>query len=198
MASNATEQRYQLGLTIGHHGKAIPYGGNGEARSDGGANYGFRSLKGHPERLAEIPELQNDPSLQSMIQAINEPQTAFWSVGCDSGIYSAAAGQAMQGFVEFAINSQQVAADARTYFAIFFNFDRMLHGSDFGEPVAFNWELDSAYFADADVDGFTMTVWVRTSFYPSEDEAREAWGRSLCALTQFLSGVPSFDGTPIY
>ena len=34
-------------LSISHNGKAIPYGGSGEKRDDGDANYGLKILKHH-------------------------------------------------------------------------------------------------------------------------------------------------------
>jgi hypothetical protein len=36
-------------LAIRNRGKGVPYGGSGEPREDGSANYGLKPLKGKPE-----------------------------------------------------------------------------------------------------------------------------------------------------
>lgn len=38
--------------------RALPYGGRGELREDGSANYGFNALKGKPEEAALINEVR--------------------------------------------------------------------------------------------------------------------------------------------
>ncbi len=49
--------RHSNYLSIRHRGKAIPYGGDGELRDDGDANYGFTYAKGNEAALRRIPEL---------------------------------------------------------------------------------------------------------------------------------------------
>ena len=61
-------QPYAVGLTIGFQGKGIPYGGFGHIREDGGANHGFKLLKGQPRRLDEIPELKQDAAMRELVR----------------------------------------------------------------------------------------------------------------------------------
>lgn len=189
---------YNVSLTIGHRGKGIPYGGLGELRDDGTANYGFKDLKGNPHRIAEVPELQDDPSLYELIEALSLPENGLVSVGCASWEYSEERGHRRSGYVEFAINTAEAIADARNYFPLFFKFDQMLHGSPFAEVVNYNWELEGAHFFPANVDGFTCTVWVYIPHLPTPDEAKEAWQRALHPLIPFLGGYPLQEGRPLF
>ena len=189
---------YSVGLTIGHQGKGIPYGGRGEPREDGTANYGFKNLKGNPHLLAEVPELADDSALFQLIDGINRPNTGLVSVGCAAWLYSEDRGHRRAGYVEFAINTAEAVADARNYFPLFFKFDRMLHEANFAETVGYNWELDSANFYPANVDGFTCSIWIHAAYYPSPEEAKEAWQRALHPLIPFLSNYPLQEGRPLF
>lgn len=185
------------GLTIDQSGKGIPYGGTGEPREDGHANHGFKNLKGEPGKLDEIPELKEDGALRDLIKAINEPETGLFSVGCLSAPVDDGRGHRVTGYVEFAINSDILAADARHYFPIFFHFDKALSESSL-ENVNFHWELMGANFHEANVVGFTLSVTINTGYFETADKARTAWDEALALLTQYLSGFGPGPGQPIY
>lgn len=192
---------YQVGLTIGHGGKGIPYGGyrNGETNEDGTAkNRGFVNLKGRLHLLNDVPELVENPVLFELVEAINQPETGLVSVGCAGWDTSGQAGPRWSGYIEFAINSAEMIADARNYFPLFFHFDKMLHDSGFDQVVTYNWELEGASFWPAKADGFTCTIWVHTPSAPSIEEAKEAWQQALDPLIPFLGGYPSQGGTPLF
>lgn len=97
---------YRNFLSISYKGKGIPYGGLGEPRDDGGANFGFKDLKGNPALIASVPELQNDPDLKALVAAINRPDTGLFSVGCVSSVIAEQQGHRRSGYIEFAINSK--------------------------------------------------------------------------------------------
>jgi hypothetical protein len=52
-----SDQQTQVLLTIRNRGKGVPYGGSGEPREDGPANYGFKPLNGKPEEERKCREL---------------------------------------------------------------------------------------------------------------------------------------------
>jgi hypothetical protein len=185
-------------LEISHRPKAIPYGGSGIRRSDGGANFGFKNLKGYPEFLDDVPELKRDAALRLLVSAINAPETATFSIGCLSAPVEDEHGYRVTGYVEFALNSRRAIADAANYFPAFFHFDRMLHRGAFVERVVFNWELAPAVFTDAGCEGFTAAIFVNTDYYPSRAEARACWERSLAVLQRFLSTSTIPDDDPVY
>lgn len=58
-------QTYTNQLSLDHKPKGIPYGGRGEIRDDGDANYGFKDLKGNRALLLDVPELKRDQALYS-------------------------------------------------------------------------------------------------------------------------------------
>lgn len=70
-------------LTIRNRSKGVPYGGSGEPREDGSANYGFKPLKGKPEEAARIHEVQDEEHFRAALVAINDPSTPFFTVGCE-------------------------------------------------------------------------------------------------------------------
>ena len=120
------EPQYRNILVMAHKSKGIPYWGSGKPRSDGDMNYGFQDLKGQPELLDDVPELQTDAALRSLMAAISGRGIGLFSVGCLSAMIHDEHGHRMTGYVEFALNSARAAADAASYFPIFFHFDRHL------------------------------------------------------------------------
>ena len=192
---------YQVGLTISHHEKGIPYGGyrNGETNEDGSAkNRGFKNLKGRLNLLDEVPELLENPALYELVAAINQPDNGLVSVGCAGWNMSDTNGHRWQGYIEFAINSSETITDARCYFPMFFLFDQMLHENGFDQPVNYNWELAGARFWPVNTTGFTCAVHVYTPFAPSIPEAKGMWQQALDPLIAFLGDFPMQEGTPLF
>lgn len=197
--SNRTEGRtYSNALQIAQEGKGIPYGGTGELRPDGDANYGFKNLKGHLERLADIPELARDEALRDIVTSLNLPDSAFGTVGCVSGLVDEREGHRVTGYVEFAFDSAERIADASNYFPMFFHFDRALHDMKFDDKVHYHWELMGGEFHHARASGFTMTVTVNTGWYETADDAGIAWANGLDFLAGYLRHVQPAGGTPIF
>lgn len=186
-------------LSIRHRGKPIPYGGDGVLRDDGDANYGFKYVKGNETALRVIPELVNDPALLDLALAINSPQTGLFTIGCVSGPVDDERGHRYSGYIEFAINSKSAIADAKSYFPIYFHFDRFLHEAKFSAPVHFNWELEGATFTESnDSTGFTCAIFINTGYSPLREEASRIWTESLRALAYFLQSVPAEKSDFIY
>lgn len=184
-------------LQIDNSAKGIPYGGTGEVRQDGHANYGFRNLKGALHRIEEIPELSGDASLRELVRRINGPETGLLSIGCLSAPVAEEQGHRVTGYVEFAFNSAEAISDAGHYFPIFFHFDRVLHETGYDEAY-FHWELMGAEFREADAGGFTMSVTVNTGHFGTEKEARNVWSEALALLADYLASVPPQPGRPLY
>lgn len=195
------ENQFQVSLSIKQSGKGIPYGGfpKGEKNRDGSAkNQGFKNLKGRPDRFAEIPELEENPGLYNLVAGMNQPTNGLVTIGCAGWDVSNDNGFRWAGYIEFAFNSAELADDAQNYFPLFFNFNKMLHGSDFAQPAHYHWELAGARFLDAEMDGFTCAVNVYTPAAPSLEEAKEAWQLALEPLEFFLGGYPERPGTPLF
>ncbi|WP_243288736.1 hypothetical protein [Geothrix terrae] len=177
-------------LEIGQKGKGIPYGGLGEIREDGDANYGFKYLKGNEQLLGEIPELKRDEALHRLVRAINSNHTGLFSVGCVSGIVQDERGFRYSGYVEFSWDSISMVADAQHYFQLFFHFDRYLRKLEFLTRVAFVWELMPASFIDAKANGFSCSITINTDYSETEESAVQAWSQALAALEIYLGSIP--------
>lgn len=189
---------YQVYLWIDHTPKVIPYGGDGGLRPDGHANYGFTNLKGNLHLLDAIPELASDPSLKSLVEAINVEETGVFSVGCSSGEVREQKGYRYTGYIEFVFNAQSFVGEVQNYFPLFLHFDRLLFERRFSQSVRFGWEIQPARFLDANVGGFTCSVFVDTALSLSEEEAAKAWSAALEILKEFLGSIPNQRDDSIY
>lgn len=189
---------YSNVLAILQQIKVVPYAGDGVRRENGGANYGFKNLKGSPHLIGAIPELDSDRALRSLIETINAAHTGLFSVGCASGEVKEDSGYRYTGYVEVALNSKSAVADAGNYFPAFFHFDRLLSERRFQHPVQFYWELQPARFTDVNVNGFTCSVYVNTSFFPSVEEAYQCWTAALGLLTLYFGSIPVQPNERIY
>lgn len=191
---------YENVLSISYKEKGIPYGGFGEPRPDGGANYGFKNLKGDSSLKASVPELQKDAPLKGIICAINRRDTGLFSIGCDTRYFRDERTYTRQaGYIEFAFNSRIRVADAQHYFFAFFHFDRLLFSKGFKEPVRFSWQIKPAMFTNVNLWGFSCAIDITTWLLPSLGEARRCWATSLSQLGEYLSSIPAqADEPPIY
>lgn len=174
-------------LTIRNRGKGVPYGGRGELREDGSANYGFKPLKGKPEEAARIPEVQDEEHFRDALVAINDLSTAFFTVGCEKSFnHEEGAGNWARGYIEFAFNYCDLVEDAQWYFKLFFDFNHFVWSNQFNEPVQFHFELEAAHFFQGNCDGYTVAVWITTATTPAEEDVRVVWGKAVGLLTEFL------------
>ncbi len=194
----SSKQTYLNLLSIGHHFKSIPYGGSGIKREDGNANYGFKNLKGKPELIDSIPELKTDSALKSLVQSINSSETSFFSIGCLSGEASEDRGYRYSGYIEFSFNCKIGIQDASNYFPLFLRFEMWLHKQNFEQQMKFYWVLEPGAFLDANVNGFSCTVFFNTAYFKSIEEAYECWTISLKVLESFLSSQKYELHEPIY
>ncbi|ASF48382.1 hypothetical protein [Methylovulum psychrotolerans] len=183
-------QAYINQLSFNYKYKGIPYGGFGEVRDDGDANYGFKDLKGNNALISDLPELKRDSSLMSLVRAINTHQTGLFSVGCVSDDIEDERGFRNAGYVEISINSISAITDARNYFLLFFHFDRLLNSNGFSVKVHFNWELQPATFIESNAAGFTCAIFINTHYSKTKLEAEIAWNESLSILAFFLGSIP--------
>lgn len=191
---------YQNYLTIGDGGKGIPYGGDGVLRKDGDANFGFRCLKGHLERLDGVPELVRDPALRDLLEIINGADSPMFSIGCVSGPVERKNGFGWSGYIEFAWDADLAVADAQCYFPPFFHFNHFLRQIGFNEPAAFHWEIEGAHFSREDrpsLDGFAVTIWINVGLKETAEQALSCWEATLEVLSQFLARQAPREGEPI-
>jgi hypothetical protein len=107
-------------------------------------------------------------------------------------------GSRLSGYLEFALNCRNEAADAAQYFRIFQSFDGRLRQEGFGESASFQWVLCPTRFAEAELDGFAAEVRVDTGFYLDPAAAYDCWSRALAVLEATLAALPRCSGPPIY
>jgi hypothetical protein len=185
-------------LSIRERMKSIPYFGDGVKRLDGHANYGFKNLKMDPSGIESIPELTSDADLKALVARVNAPLTGVLSVGCASGpISEASQGSRFTGYVEFALNSASLVADARNYFPVFFDFNKVLYQKKMSD-VRFEWQLEQANFFERNTCGFSCAVQIDTKFVSDIVDARTLWGLAVGALGELLGAIPSTRSDLLY
>jgi hypothetical protein len=175
-------------LAISQRGKAIPYGPVN--RGSDGQNRGYSTLKGNLAAIPDVPEARDDDALRLVLYAINPPETAFFTIGCDSGPAQESDGFRRYGYIEFAFDDLPRVSEAASYFPPFFYFSQLWHRHADGHVAYFTWEIEGASFWELKCDGFTCSVTVNTEFYDTNDAALECWAHCLDLLTTQLLAVP--------
>lgn len=196
------DQPFRNFMTVRPGGKAVPYGGNGVAREDGEANFGFRDLKGHPERLGQVPELQRDPALHGLVARLNGPGSPLFTIGCMSDPVDHDRGFGWGGYVELAWDADEAVTDAQCYFPLLFHLEHHLRKIGFDEPASFEWEIFGARFFRSDADrpdvhGFSATLWIKVGLTETAEEALAAWQRTMAVLSEFLAHQAPREGGTI-
>ena len=195
---NPAPAPYRNWLSVSPLGKAIPYAGTGERRPDGGANHGFKDLKGRPERLDEVPEANEDCALAELMRTINAPHTGVFSIASMSGSEGDERRVVRSGYLEIAFNSRHQVEDAANYFALFLRFDRLLAARAFDARVEFHWELCPAHFSSGDVAGWSVTIRVRTAPMSDGAGATGVWWAAMEVLQELFAAVPEERSDPLY
>lgn len=189
---------YRNWLSVSPLGKAIPYAGTGERRPDGGANFGFKDLKGRPDRLDQVPEANEDRALAELMRTINAPHTGVFSIASMSGLEVDRGSMVRSGYLEIAFNSRHQVEDAANYFALFLRFDRLLVARAFAAPVEFQWELYPAHFSSGDVAGWSVEIRVRTTPMSDATGATGIWQAAMEMLQELFAAVPEERSDPLY
>jgi len=188
---------YRNDLSLSPATKAIPYAGDclgttAKQRTsvvNAPTNYGFRNLKIKPSLIDMVPELSRDSGLKALVQAINRPETCFFTVGCQSQLMMTDEGHYRQGYLEFAWNCQGCVQDAINYFALYFHFNKFLRANRFNQPITFKWLIEEARFSDAEIDGFSCAIQMHTRSLSSVEQAEMTWQLSLRMIGAYFNTV---------
>lgn len=183
-------------LTIAPRPKGIPYAA--ADYEDGSQNFGFTSLRGHPERVADVQEAKSVPCYQALLRALNAPQSPFFSVACEKAFSSDETGHWGSGYVEFAFNFAELVSDAANYFSLFYHFTYDADAYIGAHDVQFHWIVQPARFTDGSCDGFTCAVWFTTAQFATAPEARAEWDSAVNCFCEFVQATEPYRGKQIY
>jgi hypothetical protein len=170
----------------------MPY--PGVHREDASANHGFTLLKGANAATRQVPETQGEPVLAQLVAAVNAPSSSLFSIGCDTSTGGSAGNWWKRGYVEFALDSLEAAADARESFMVFFRFDRLLNEKHFDQPVQFHWELEGNAITGSGEAFHSIVCWITTEALPTQEQAAKAWEAAVDVLRQFVLAA---NGAPV-
>jgi hypothetical protein len=133
---------------------------------------------------------------------LNGPKSPFFTIGCEKACNKGDVGHWMKGYLEFSFNSIQLVADAQNYFALFYKFNECIQEREkqntSTDPVEYHFDLEAAQFLATSTVGFTLTVWITTSFFPEEEGAKRAWGEAVDILVNYLKTLQIGPSAPIY
>lgn len=183
-------------LSIRDYCKTIPYD---PLERDVSTCHGFRLLKrASLEEIGAVPEVEDLPCLREALVSINAPSTPFFTIGCEKAFNQEPSSWWAKGYLEFAFNDHEYAADAQWYFKLFFDFTHHIIRRGFDAPVQYHWELDGAEFKVAGFTGYSAAVWVQTADLTTAEAVKQLWCAAVQELAAFLSQVPAQVKRPIY
>ncbi|MEM9089705.1 MAG: hypothetical protein AAGC93_13275 [Cyanobacteria bacterium P01_F01_bin.53] len=189
---------YHNELSLSSQPKVIPYAADRLIQDVDSGNYGFKNLKIKPALIETIPELAEDTVLKTLVKSINKGATCFFTIGCSSELFATETGCYRQGYLEFAWNCTGCIQDAINYFALYFHFERSLREKGFNQPVQFKWIIQEATFSDAEVNGFSCAIHLKTRSLSSPEQANQAWQLSLRMIEAYIGTVDTLRSMPIY
>lgn len=190
------EPCYQVMFSIRERGKVIPYPAIDHGTS---VNYGFKVLKGKPEEeIALICEVQDNKYLENALISINNIATPFFSVGCEKAYNTDESGNYVKGFLEISFNNIDLVQDAHNYFQLFFDFNQFICMKKFNQPIYYLWEIEPSFFKEAQVNGFSLVIWITSGYSKDMEKTKELWGDGILFLTDYFKTVPAIPGPNIY
>lgn len=182
-----SEPVYSLYLTLRRAGKTLPYPAADRVDS---RNYGFMPLKGHPERVSQVPEAQTCPGLAQALQRLNAAGTALYTAGCDYSLNTEGNGSYWtKGYIDCVFMDPQRAGDCHAYFALFRAFATYLGEQGYEAPIDFHWELEQVDFIEDGYSGWTICLWVTTDFYGEAGACQAHWDAALELFCSFIEQV---------
>lgn len=183
-------------LTVNERSKSIPYPAATNADSQ---NYGFRVLKGKPDKVDRVKEASDLPALIGILKSLNSSASPFFSVGCEKSFNESTGGLWAKGYVEFAFNYAKLVSDAAQYFPLFFHFNKDAAAFLGSNNVQFRWDLQPAKFEAIDLAGFSCCVWITTGRHSSLEATTEIFSDALGLLQSSLDRYGEPEGMiPIY
>ncbi len=177
--------------------KRIPYPPETHPDSQ---NYGFRSLKGKPDRAAKIKEANGFPGMIAALRSLNSDGSPFFSIGCEKYIGPQEfGGFYARGYIEFAYNYSQLVNFAQTA-DLFRVFSAFCSAREIDPRVTYNFDLQPAHFATVNTDGYSCCLWTRTGDHASIAEAKQSYNDAVKTLAEFFDGwgPPSPEPKRIY
>lgn len=182
-----SEPVYSLYLTLRQAGKTLPYPA---AERDDSQNHGFLSLKGHPERLIQIPEAQAYPGLAQALERLNASDTAFYTAGCDYSLNTEDDGRCWaKGYLDCVFVDPRRAGNCHAYFDLFRSFDAYLRGQEYHDSIDFHWELEQVDFIEEGYSGWSLCLWVTTEFCDASAACQVNWVAAVELFCCFMEQV---------
>lgn len=159
---------------------------------------GFILLKGNPDLVCSIQAAQESEAVKLALGRINGSATPFFSIACRKVLNSQNGTFWCRGYIEFALNYEEVVKDSPNYFLLFEQFANHVTTAPFDAPVDFSFELHPAQFTQSGVAGHTACVWITTAEFPAEEGADKIWNQSIGFLSEFLGSFERLDLPELY
>ena len=184
-------------LTIDNRVKDIPYP---PSNDKGSQNFGFKSYKGNTSRISKISEAKGFSGIISLLTAINDEISPFFSIGCEKIIEAQYSSFYARGYIEFALNYGPMLVDMLQYMNLFGKFANESSEYVKNKNFSFNWEIAQAFFKKIDKTGYSCTIWVHVFGFSNRQDAVAAYNEATEFLASFFRSIvkPTGDFLAIY
>lgn len=146
----------------------------------------FIDLVKDPDRISEIPELKGWPELEEFVAEVNRPIGMYRTIGTEKASYMENGRHVINGYVGFGFRDLRNVADKHYHYALFDNFNDFEQQNPLPPDVYVSWDLVPTYYGEAQLDGLSFDIWVR-SVADSPENAREKRAKALKLLQEFLA-----------
>jgi hypothetical protein len=169
-------------------GPAVPY--PAVVHEDGSRNFGYVRVKGDPEAVKRIPEVQGYPELQDFLLAVNVPQSPIESVGCEKGFFpSDVEGLTVKlgSYIDVILSEPVLNVPENLLLLASLLLPSVSGCEKWWSNVELS--LQPMRFLGGVVAPWGLMVRV-TGYGRSEDEARKWWGETMVRLTRAVGKLP--------
>ena len=180
-----SDSKTQAHLSIRQRVKGLPYFGG--PREGGSTNHGFQLLKNSGLAVDSIPEASDEPSILRLLEILNAADSPFLSLGCEKVLTENDGRWFKRGYIEFTIDSIEIAGDARSSFFVFYQFDKYLNQVHFNEPITFHFELEGNALDRVNAAIYSVICWITTNTWTdSPEETNLLWAKGVDVLATFF------------
>lgn len=164
---------------------------DGKVREDNAQNFGFKVLKGNPDAVQNIPEIEDDESLKNALIKINRLETDFFTIGCEKAVVfndgsnGMIKGYLKSGYIQISYNYYLLTGQ-KNYEELYKRFEEFLIKATDNLPVKFTWAIQETWFNDIGKLGYSVGIKIVTAVCNSTETFENIWDIALKILNDFL------------
>ncbi len=161
----------------------VPYARRAEDQS----SHSYIDLKQHPDGLKDIPEIHGWPELSVTLEELNQPASAFRTLGCEKAEIDQGEGLCgISGYVQIGFEDLTRAKDEKNYAALFQRFHQHAAKGWPDNDTVVEFEMQPTLFIELGETCWSFSFWLVVRNCKKGVEAREKWSSALKFFREFL------------